>query len=99
MGAATHHFPPDRPLTEQDRVAAVHAALADGTVTRIRDLMGWSTCDLAERLNVLPSLVDGWLTGETTPSPYASAKLWTVLVCAIRYEDAPAPQGPLIRLP
>lgn len=98
MGAATHHFPPDRPLTEQDRVSAVHAALADGTVARIRDLMGWTNADLAERLNVLPSLVEGWLTGEHPPSPYASAKLWTVLVCAIRYEDAPPPDGPLLRL-
>lgn len=98
MGAATPRFPPGRPFTEKDRVAAVHAALKDGTVTRIRDLMGWTTADLAERLNVLPSLVDGWLTGETTPSPYASGKLWTVLVCALRYEDAPAPATPLVRL-
>jgi len=96
MGAATS--PPDRPLTDRDRAAAIHAALRDGTVPRIRDLMGWSTADLADRLNVLPSLVEGWEKGEHLPSPYACAKLWTVLVCALRYEDAPAPDGPLVRL-
>lgn len=98
MGAASDRFPTGRPLTDKAREQAVHAALADGTVTRIRDLMGWSTADLADRLNVLPSLVEGWLTGETTPSPYASSKLWTVLVCAIRYEGAADPDGPLLRL-
>lgn len=91
MGAATHHFPTDRPPTEKERVAAVRAALRDGTVTRVRTLMGWSLADLAERLNVLPTLVAGWESGETVPSPYAAGKLWTVLVCAVRYEDAPDP--------
>lgn len=98
MGAATQPFPPSRPLTEADRVAAVHTALRDGTVVRIRNLMGWSRADLAERLNVLPSLVAGWEDGEHTPSPYASAKLWTVLVCALRYESAPPHDDPLLPL-
>lgn len=99
MGVATHHFPRDRPPTEKERVAAVRAALRDGTVVRVRALMGWTRADLAERLNVLPSLVTAWEEGEMEPSPYASGKLWTVLVCAVRYEDTHTDEPPTLPVP
>lgn len=76
----------------------MHEALRDGTVRKIRDLLGWSTADLAERLNVLPSLVEGWEACDPLPSPYASTKLWTVLVCGVRYEAMPGEPAPLFRL-
>lgn len=99
MGAASPPTPPHRPLTDTERTAVVHKALRDGTVTRIRHLMGWSTADLAERLNVLPSLINQWETGEHPPSPYASTKLWTVLVCALRYETGNDTDNPPIAIP
>lgn len=98
MGAAMDRFPHDRPMSDKERTQAVHDALRDGTVRKVRDLLGWSTADLAERLNVLPSLVELWETGEHLPSPYASSKLWTVLVCGVRYEAQPPEPGPLLRL-
>lgn len=98
MGAAMDRFPHDRTMSEKEREQAIHEALRDGTVRKVRELLGWSTADLAERLNVLPSLVEGWESGEHLPSPYASSKLWTVLVCGVRYEAAPAEPGPALRL-
>lgn len=99
MGATSPSPAPHRPLTDAERTAVVHKALRDGTVVRIRHLMGWSTADLADRLNVLPSLVDGWEKGEHMPSPYASSKLWTVLVCALRYEAATPPEWSTLAVP
>lgn len=99
MGAAMERFPPNRLMSEKEREQAVHEALRDGTVTKVRALLGWSTADLADRLNVLPSLVEGWERLEHMPSPYASAKLWTVLVCGVRYEAAPPHPGAPLRLP
>lgn len=98
MGAAMDRFPPERQMTEKEREQAVHEALRDGTVKKVRELLGWSVADLAERLNVLPSLVQGWEDGEHLPSPYASSKLWTVLVCGVRYEAAPDEPTPPLRL-
>lgn len=98
MGAATHSFPPGRSLTDKERTAAVRTALSDGTVTRVLTLVGWSPTDLAERVHTLPSVVEQWLTGDEVPSWHEAAKLWTVLVCALRYQDAPPPDGPRIRL-
>lgn len=98
MGAATDHFPPDRQMTPREREQAVHDALRSGLVRQIRDTLGWSRADLAERMNVLPSLVDGWEDGDNLPSPYAASKLWTVLVCAVRYEGAANDESPLLPL-
>jgi ribosome-binding protein aMBF1 (putative translation factor) len=98
MGAATPPFPFHRPLSDKDREQAVHEALRSGLVRQIRDTMGWSTTDLAERMNVLPSLVEGWERLDHLPSPYAAAKLWTVLVCAVRYERASPHEPPALPL-
>jgi ribosome-binding protein aMBF1 (putative translation factor) len=88
MGVASVIELPRRPLSDAERCAAVAAALRDGTVSRVRAVLGWSAADLAERLNVLPSLVDSWESGEVPPTRYSALKLWTLLVCALRYEGA-----------
>lgn len=85
-------------MTPREREQAVHDALRSGLVAQIRDTLGWSRSDLAERMNVLPSLVEGWEEGEHLPSPYAASKLWTVLVCAVRYEGAANGEPPLLPL-
>lgn len=85
-------------MSPREQEQAVHEALRDGTVRKVRELLGWSTADLAERMNVLPSLVESWEACDPLPSPYASSKLWTVLVCGVRYEAAPAEPGPRLRL-
>lgn len=95
MGAPLVFPPSGASLTDKERTAVVRTALQDGTVQRIADLMEWDTPDLAHRINVLPSLLESWLSGELDPSPHACAKLWTVLVCAVRYEPAPRDITPM----
>lgn len=73
-------FPYTRALTDADREHAVLRALADGTVTRLREATGWSDTELALLLNVKTGLVLRWETGRATPSRASAVKLWQVLV-------------------
>lgn len=80
MGAAMENFPPGRPLTDTDRERAVGEALADGTVTRLREATGWEPHEFAVLLNVKDGLLQRWETGRDKPSTASAVKLWQVLV-------------------
>lgn len=86
-------------MTDLDRARIAQDALRSGLVVRVRTVLGWSRHDLATRMNVLPSLVDQWEDGKAVPSTYASVRLWSVLVCAVRYEASTHAQNVLVRLP
>lgn len=86
-------FPPGRLLTAADRERIVGQALADGTVTRLREATGWEPHELAVLLNVKDGLLRRWESGLARPSPASAIKLWQVLVSLCTTPGRPWPDG------
>lgn len=92
MGAALEFFPHSPHLTDAERCALTHAALLDGTVRRLLDVLDWTPDQLADRVNVTETTMRSWLSGTPLPPPVQTLKLWSAIthICT-RPADETAP--------